>query len=119
MRAARSDGFVSEKCDQNFSIDEKIAIGLICEFLQRRNMDLTLSVFLPACGYGTPGECLNSKDLASIVGMENSEDIFGNLIRKSRRKTTQTEIRQISTQTEDSRKLGLEERLQMIDQGKV
>ena len=50
LRAAKSDGFVSERCDQNFSIDEKIAIGLISEFLQRKNMDLTLSVFLPACG---------------------------------------------------------------------
>ena len=50
LRAAKSDGFVSERCDHNFSIDEKIAIGLISEFLQRKNMDLTLSVFLPACG---------------------------------------------------------------------
>ena len=76
-------------------------------------------IWSPFCGISTPGECLNSKDLASIVGMDFSEDIFGNLIRKSRHRSKELEVRPISTQTEESQKLGLEERLQMIDQGNV
>ena len=51
--------------------------------------------------------------------MEFSDDIFGNLIRKSRHRSKELEVRPISTQTEESQKLGLEERLQMIDQGNV
>ena len=50
--------------------------------------------------------------------MEFSDDIFGNLIRKSRQRSKELEVRPISTQTEESQQLGLEERLQMIDQGK-
>lgn len=119
LRAARSDGFMKNGSihSDTFTMDEKIAIGLITQFLSRKSMDLTLSVFLPACGVSKPEECLNARDLSELCHVDSSGDIFGEIIRTVRHeKIPVHDTRGISTQTEGSAHLELDERLAMIDQ---
>jgi len=79
-------------------------------------MDLTMSVFLPACGVSKPEDCLSARDLAELCRMENFSDVFGDLIRKTRHSIkSEVEKRGISTQTEGSAQIELSERLAMID----
>ena len=79
-------------------------------------MALTLSVFLPACGATKVDDCLSERDVCELLDASDSKDLFGDLIRKIRySKKSPSEVRPISTQTEGSGQIGLDERLAMID----
>lgn len=117
LKVAKSDGFLQNASfnSQPLTIDEKVAVGITAQFMKRKNMDLSLSVFLPAVGYNSMEDCLSSTDISELCNIENSGDLFGDLLRKIKYKKEILSM-EISTQTQGSSCLELDERLAMIDQ---
>lgn len=102
LKVAKSDGFLQNASfnSQPLTIDEKVAVGITAQFMKRKNMDLSLSVFLPAVGYNSMEDCLSSTDISELCNIENSGDLFGDLLRKIKYKKEILSM-EISTQTQD------------------
>jgi len=125
LNISRQNGFSSKETSRTpLDLEEKAIVSLMYKFLKSRNMDVVLSILLPAVGMHSPRDVLNDQDIAAFLNLTPSDDTttpdLQSLVRHVRKSASnmsqELKQRDISCQTANGDEfIGLEEKLRMID----
>ena len=117
LKTARSDGYVgADPIQPGFTVNERVAIALIAQFMRNKGMNTAASVFLPACGAKRERDILSPVDLSELLNMESSDEFLIDLIREARKAEEGPAMKSIRTQTDGTTGLSIADRMGMIDE---
>ena len=75
LNISRQNGFSSKETSRTpLDLEEKAIVSLMYKFLKSRNMDVVLSILLPAVGMHSPRDVLNDQDIAAFLNLTPSDD---------------------------------------------
>jgi hypothetical protein len=117
LKTARSDGYVGADPHQpGFTVNERVAIALITQFMRSKGMNTALSIFLPAAGAKRDRDILSASDLSELLKLELSDEFLVDLIQKARKSDEGPAMKSIRTQTDGTTGLSIADRMEMIDE---
>ncbi|CBY23189.1 unnamed protein product [Oikopleura dioica] len=117
LKTARSDGYVGADPHQpGFTVNDRVAIALITQFMRSKGMNTALSIFLPAAGAKRDRDILSSSDLSDLLKLELSDKFLVDLIQRARKSDEGPAMNSIRTQTDGTTGLSIADRMEMIDE---
>ena len=74
LNISRENGFGIKQENRVLDLEEKAIISLMFKFLKEKNMDVVLSILLPAVGMNSQSDILSDQDLRSFLNISPSDE---------------------------------------------
>ena len=74
LNVSKQNGFGIKNEHRPLDLEEKAIVSLIYKFLKAKNMDVVLSILLPAVGMHSHNDVLSDEDISSFLNLSPSEN---------------------------------------------